>query len=117
MRHIRLRLRSTILSILAILTIFFLITLYTLIWSTNELEKQDQSRDLQIPPGVIPFWSAINHQNIYDLHATPANTVFIRPSNITQRRIEELYQLIRSARADETRSIEDDKQLHCGQED
>ena len=107
----RLRLRSAILFILAILTVFFLITLYTLIWSTNELERQAKYRDQPIPPGVIPFWSAINHQNIYDLHATPANTVFIRPANITQRRIEELYQLIRNARTDEAHSIEDEKRF------
>jgi hypothetical protein len=108
MRHIRLRLRSAILFILALLTIFFLITLYTLIWSTNELDRREQNRDPPIPPGVIPFWSAINHQNIYDLHATPANTVFIRPSHITQQRVEELFQLIRHARTDETRLIEDE---------
>jgi hypothetical protein len=107
----RLRLRSAILFILALLTVFFLITLYTLIWSTNELERQDKYRDQPIPPGVIPFWSAINHQNIYDLHAIPANTVFIRSTNITQRRIEELYQLIRNARTDETHSIEDEKRF------
>ncbi len=101
MRHIRLRLRSSILFILAILTILFLITLYTTIWSTNELEREVLNRDAPIPPGVVPFWSAINHQNIYDLHATPANTIFIRRSNISQRRIDELFQLIRIARTDE----------------
>ena len=111
MRHIRLRLRTAILFILALLTIFFGITFYTFIWSTNELDRQEQSHDTQIPPGVIPFWSAINHQNIYDLHATPANTIFIRSSNITQRRIEELFQLIRNARTDEIRSIEADKRF------
>lgn len=101
MRHIRLRLRSSILFILALLTIFLLTTLYTTISSTNELEREEQFRNAPIPPGVIPFWSAINHQNIYDLHASSDNPVFIRRSNITQRRIEELYQLIRNARADE----------------
>jgi hypothetical protein len=105
----RLRLRTSILFILATLTIFFLITLYTLIWSTNELEREEQTRGIPIPPGVVPFWSAINHQNIYDLHATPANTIFIRSSNITQRRIEELYQLIRNARTDETHSVDQEK--------
>ena len=109
MRHIRLRLRSSILFILAILTIFFLTTLYTTIWSTNELEREEQIRNAPIPPGVIPFWSAINHQNIYDLHATSANPIFIRRSNITPRRIEELYQLIRNARADQIQLIDHDK--------
>ncbi len=109
MRHIRFRLRSSIVFILAILTILFLITLYTTIWSTNELEQQQQIRDIPIPPGVVPFWSAINHQNIYDLHATPANTIFIRRSDITQRRIEELFQLIRNARTDETQLVDEEK--------
>ncbi len=106
MRHIRIRLRSSILFVLAILTLLFLITLYTTIWTTNELERQEQIRDSPMAPGVIPFWSAINHQNIYDLHATPANPIFIRRSNITQRRIEELFQLIRNARIDETQLVD-----------
>jgi len=105
----RLRLRSSILFVLAILILLFLITLYTTIWKTNELERQDQIRDSPIAPGVIPFWSAINHQNIYDLHATPANPIFIRRSNITQRRIEELFQLIRNARIDEAQLIDTEK--------
>ena len=109
MRHTRLRLRSSILFILAVLTILFLTTLYTTIWSTNELEQEELVREAPIPPGVVPFWSAINHQNIYDLHATPANTIFARRPNITQRRIDELYQLVRSARADEVQLTDKDK--------
>ncbi|CAF0921846.1 unnamed protein product [Adineta steineri] len=109
MRHIRLRLRTSILFILATLTIFFLITLNTLIWSTNELEQVEENRDIPIPPGVIPFWSAINHQNIYDIHATSVNTIFIRPSNISQRRVEELYELIRNAKNDDTQSVDKEK--------
>jgi hypothetical protein len=105
----RLRLRTSILFILATLAIFFFITLHTLIWSTNELEQQEQIRDGPIPPGAAPFWSAINHQNIYDLHATPANTIFVHSANITQSRIEELYQLIRNARTDDTQSIDTEK--------
>lgn len=101
MRHMRLRLRSSILVILAMLTIFFLITLHTLIWSTNELERLERIPDGPNPPGPVPFWSAINHQNIYDLYATPANVIFKRSSNISQQRIEELFQLVRSARADD----------------
>ena len=104
MRHIRLRLRSAILFILASVTIFSLITLYTFVWSTNELERQENVHDAPLPPGVIPFWSALNHQNIYDLHAKPVSTIFIRPSNITQGRIEELFQLIRNARTEEAHS-------------
>jgi len=109
MRHTRLRLRSSILFILAILIILFLITLYTTIWSTNELEREVQIRDAPIPPGIIPFWSAINEQNIYDLHAASANTRFIRRSNITQHRIEELFQLIRNARTDEIQLVDKEK--------
>jgi hypothetical protein len=109
MRHIRLRLRSSILFILAALTFLFFITLYTTIWSTDELERQELNRDAPQPPGVIPFWSAINHQNIYDLYATPTNPIFLRRSNITQRRIEELYQLIRHTRTDESQLIDKEK--------
>lgn len=109
MRHIRLRLRSSILFILAILTILFLTTFYTTLWSTTELEREEEIRDAPIPPGVIPFWSAINHQNIYDLHATQSNPLFIRRSNITQSRIEELFQLIRNARTDEIQFIDKEK--------
>lgn len=109
MRHIRIRLRSSIYFILAILTILCFITIYTTVSSTNEIEREEQIRDAPIPPGVIPFWSAINHQNIYDLHATPANPLFIRRSNITQRRIEELFQLIRNARTDETQLVDKEK--------
>ncbi|CAF2967910.1 unnamed protein product [Rotaria sp. Silwood2] len=106
MRHIRLRLRSTILFILATLMIFFLITLYILIWSTHELERREHIRDAPKPPGVVPFWSAISHQNIYDLYATPPNTIFKRRANITQSRIEEIFQLIRNARTDQTHVID-----------
>lgn len=99
MRQIRLRLRSPIVFILTILMFLFCLTLYASISSTNELERQELTRDQAIiPPGVVPFWSAINHPNIYDLHATPSNSIFFRQSNITQRRIDELYQLIRNAR-------------------
>lgn len=98
MRRTRLRLRSPILLVLAALTLFFFITLYTLIWSADELEHDELNRDIPIPPGVIPFWSALNHPNIYDLHATPSNPVFARSADISQSRIEELSQLIRDAR-------------------
>jgi hypothetical protein len=111
MRQIRLRLRTSVIFILATVTIFVLTTLYTAIWSTGQLEREEeqQHRDAPIPPGVIPFWSAINHQNIYDLHATPANALFARRSNITQHRVEELYQLIRNARTDETHAADKEK--------
>jgi hypothetical protein len=109
MRHIRLRLRSSIYIILAILTILFLTTLYTAIWSTKVLDPPESSLNAPLSPNVIPFWSAINHQNIYDLHATPANTIFIRRSNITQHRIDELFQLIRNARTDEVQLTNKDK--------
>ncbi|CAF0807684.1 unnamed protein product [Rotaria sordida] len=109
MRHTRLRLRFTILFILATLTIFSLITLYTFIWSTNELERQEQIQDAPKSPGAVPFWSAINHQNIYDLYATPASTIFKRKANITQSRIEELFQLIRNAHTDQAHLVDIEK--------
>jgi hypothetical protein len=105
MRYTRLRLRSSILVILATLSAFFLVTLYTLIWSTNELEREEQNREPLIPPGVVPFWSAINHPNIYDLHATPVNPIFPRSPNITQARIEELNRLIHNARTEKSSSL------------
>lgn len=111
MRQIRFRLRTPVVLILAALTIFLVSTLYTAIWSTGELERaEEQHHDAPMPPGIVPFWSAINHQNIYDLHALPANTIFPRRSNITQQRVEELYQLVRDARADETH-VDDKKKL------
>ena len=109
MRHLRLRLRSTVIFILALLTIFFLITLYTLIWAASELEQRQQVQDVPIPPDVIPFWSAFAHQNIYDLYATPANTIFILLPNITQRRIEELFQLIHTAKLHDSRLVDKKK--------
>ena len=109
MRHIRLRIRSSILFIVAILTILFFTTLYTTIHSTRELEREEINRDAPIPPGVIPFWSAIDHQNIYDLHAKTPNAIFIRRSHITPNRIEELFQLIRNARTDEIQLADQDK--------
>ena len=109
MRRTRLRLRSAILVVLATLTVFFLSTLYVLVWSTDELEQQGQNQQQQREQSpeaasAVPFWSVINHPNIYDLYAKPANPIFIRPSNITPARIEELYQLIRNARTDEAHS-------------
>ncbi|CAF1261028.1 unnamed protein product [Rotaria sp. Silwood1] len=109
MRHIRLRLRFTIFLILATLTISFLITLYTLIWSTHEFERQEQIRDTPKSPGAVPFWSAISHQNIYDLYAQPPNTIFKRQTNITQGRIEELFQLVRHVRTDQTHVVDIEK--------
>jgi len=104
MRHtrLRLRLRSPILLILAALTLFFLITIYSLIWSTHQLEEQEinQLHDQPVPPGLVPFWSALNHPNIYDIHATAANPLQIRSAGISPSRIEELYQLVRNARQD-----------------
>ena len=110
MRRTRLRLHSAILVVLATLTVFFLSTLYILFWSTDELEqqseKQQQQRqeDSHAAVNAVPFWSVINHPNIYDLYAKPANPIFTRSSNITSARIEELYQLIRNARTDEAHS-------------
>ena len=109
MRHIRLRLRSSILFILAVLTILLVTTLYTTISSTNELEREEQSRNAPIPPGVIPFWSAINHPNIYDIHAASVNPRLIPRANITQSRIEELYQLIKNTRSNELQSTNKEK--------
>ncbi|CAF3362099.1 unnamed protein product [Rotaria socialis] len=87
------------------LIIFSVITLYTLIWTTNEFERQEQLRDAPLPPGAVPFWSALDHQNIYDLYAPSASKEPKQSSNITRQRIEELFQLIRNARTDQTHSV------------
>ncbi|CAF2114926.1 unnamed protein product [Rotaria magnacalcarata] len=86
------------------LIIFSVITLYTLIWTTNEFERREQLRDAPLPPGAVPFWSAIDHQNIYDLYAYSVSKRPKQSSNITQQRIEELFQLIRNARTGQTYS-------------
>jgi hypothetical protein len=106
MRHMRLRLRRSVPFILAILSFIFCVAFYTVVWSTNELEQRELAREPPIPHGVVPFWSAINHPNIYDLHATPATTLFIRPPNVSPRRIAELFQLVRNARIDHAQSAD-----------
>jgi len=101
MRYSRLRLRSSIIFSLIILTFFFLITLHTLIWSTTELELQEQIPERPKPPIAIPIWSALHQQNIYDLKATQSNKLHNHSPYITAKRIDELFQLIRNARNDQ----------------
>jgi hypothetical protein len=110
MRYLRLRLRSSIFFSLTTLTFVFVITLHTLIWSTAELEIQEQTTEAPkpLPPVAIPFWSALNQPNIYDLKATPSKKLKNHLSYITSDRINELFQLIRNARNEQI--ISSDKQ-------
>lgn len=94
MRYIRLRWRSSIFIGLTSLTFVFLITLYLLIHSADEFEAQSVHPAHPRKPSVnIPFWSALNQQNIYDLYAPHSRKN--KPSLISSRRIDELYQLVR----------------------
>jgi len=101
MRYSRLRLRSSIVFSLTTLTVFFIITLHTLIWSTAELELQEQISESPKPPVVIPFLAALDQANIYDLKATRINKLHNHAPYITSDRINELFQLVRNARNDQ----------------
>ena len=97
MRYIRLRWHSSIFIGLTSLTFIFLITIYLLIHSAGEFEVQPAHPVHPRKPSVtIPFWSALNQQNIYDLYAPHLRKN--KPSAISSRRIDELYQLVRQTR-------------------
>jgi hypothetical protein len=102
MRHLRLHLRSSNLLILTTFTFFIVLTLHTKIWSTTELELQERFPEPPKPPGAVPIWSAFNQLNIYDIHALPSNRLINRPTYITAIRIDELFQLVRNARNEQT---------------
>ena len=95
MRQLRLRLRSSILFLFTALTFFFLLTLNALISSSNELNP------LAAPapsPSVIDgpsFWSDFHQSDIYELHAKAPKK---KASSFNADQVEQLYQLIRSAR-------------------
>lgn len=98
MRHLRLRLRSSVVFSLTTLSFVFLITLHTLVWTTTELELSQQIPEPPKPPVAIPFWSALDQANIYDVKATSQNKLNRHSSYITSDRIDELYQLVRQSR-------------------
>ena len=101
MRHTRLRSRSSILVILATLTAFFLITLYTLIWSTTALEREEKnSRTTHSARCGAILVSNQPPEHLWSSCHTSEHT-FYSFSKHHPSRIEELYQLIRAARNDE----------------
>jgi hypothetical protein len=110
MRYPRLRWRSLIFLGLIILTFFSLLTLHTFIWSANEFEQQHK----QFPhrpklPDAIPFWSALDHQNIYELKSIPSDKnkqSHSRRPLITAARINELFQLVRQTRDEQINSFD-----------
>jgi hypothetical protein len=105
MRYSRSRLRSSIVFSLTTLTFFCIITLHTLIWSTAQLELQEQiSEPPPKQPVAIPFLSALDQADIYDLKATRSNKLHNHRPYITSNRIDELFQLIRNARNDQINS-------------
>jgi len=109
MRYSRFRLRFSIVFSLITLTFFFLIIFHTLIWSTAELEPEEQISEAPKPSVVIPFWSALNQQNIYDLKATQSNKLHNHSPYITSVRIDELFQLVRNARSNQINSFDKTK--------
>lgn len=100
MRYIRLRWRSSIFIGLTSLTLVFLITIYLLIHTAGEFEGQQIHPAHPRKPSVtIPFWSALNQQNIYDLYAPTLHKK--NPSSIhliTSKQIHELHQLVHQTR-------------------
>jgi hypothetical protein len=118
MRYSRLRLRSSIFFSLTTLAFFFLITLHTLIWSTAELEIQEQNSEAPKPPAPPPpppaaltFWSALDQPNIYDVKATSSKKLINHSPYITSNRIDELFELVRNARHDQI-DLSDKKKSH-----
>jgi len=80
--------------------------IHTLLWSINNFELQEQiSQFAPRPPAAIPFLSALDQQNIYDLKATQSIILNKHLSYITYDRIDELYQLVRAARNDQIDSF------------
>jgi hypothetical protein len=106
MRYLRLRLRFSIVLGLTILTFFFLLTLHSLIWSTIELERPNQYPDRPKPPDTLPFWSALDHPNIYELKSTSSKKKQSRSPSITTARIDELFQLVRQAHDEQINSFD-----------
>ncbi|CAF1122841.1 unnamed protein product [Rotaria sordida] len=104
MRYPRLRLRCSILFGLIILSLFCFVTFNTFLWSTTEPEPQEHIPQPPKPPVDIPLWSAIGHENIYDIKATKTLKLTNHASSITGERIEELYQLVRSAKDDHVKN-------------
>ncbi len=98
MRYSRIRLRSSIVLGLTTLTLIFLVTLHTLIRSTVELEQQKPYPHRPKPPDALPFWSALDQANIYELNPVKSDKKQSRSPSITSARIDELFQLVRQAR-------------------
>lgn len=102
MRYSRLRFRSSIFFGLTTLSIFFLLTLHILSWSTTELEQPETPQKYPQPPDGIPFWSALDQQNVFNLQAKQSQQQQLSnySSAITSQRIDELFELIRKAHND-----------------
>lgn len=96
MRQLRLRLRSSILFLFTAFTFFFLLTLNALISSSNELNPLAAPAPSASLIDGPSFWSDFHQSDIYELQAKAPTKK--KTSSFSADQIEQLYQLIRSAR-------------------
>ena len=99
MRYLRLRWHSSIFIGLTILTLSFLLTISLLLRSTHEFEPRESHPHPRQPTiNIVPFWSALNQPNIYDLYARQSSDKKKLLSISSSARIDELYRLAQRSR-------------------
>ncbi|CAF0758817.1 unnamed protein product [Didymodactylos carnosus] len=125
MRQIRLRIRYYLIIILTILSLIMFSTFYTILHKTNEIEQKSDifekwpsEKNLYHHQNIeqqqhIPFWQALDAQNIYDVNYMPTNHRMKNKFPINVEIIENLFQLVDSYKLE----IITDKQLNINEFD
>ncbi|CAF1322855.1 unnamed protein product [Rotaria sordida] len=101
MWYLSFRVHCSFLFSLTILSLFCLVTFYTFLWPTTDLEPQENISKFPKPPVDVSFWSVLCQENICDIKATKTLKLTNHASSITRQRIDELYQLVHRAQNDQ----------------